>query len=132
MRESAAAAAERQRVAFTLRLAGLTWAEVAAHQFEGEPLYSDASGAHRAAKVYEESHAHGDDLLTHRQMDLARFDALQRAMWRKALGGDIAAAKFVLQLMKAREELLGVKGYQPPAQVNDPLDELAYRRREVS
>lgn len=124
----AADAAEKQRIAFTLRLAGLTWPEIASHEYNGEPLYSEASAAQRAAKAYEESQAHGDDLMSHRAIDMARFDALQRAMWRKAIGGDLAAAKFVLQLMKAREDLLGVKGYQPPAKVNDPLDELARRR----
>lgn len=128
MKGNAADAAERQRIAFTLRLAGLTWAEIAAHQHNGDSLYADASGAHRAARTYEESQQHGDDLLTHRALDMARFDALQRAMWRKAIGGDLAAAKFVLQLMKAREELLGVKGYQPKESVDDPLDELAARR----
>lgn len=122
--------AERQRIAFTLRLAGLTWAEIAAHDHNGEPLYSEASAAQRAAKSYQEGNAHGDDLNSHRAVEMARFDALQRAMWRKAIGGDLAAAKFVLQLMKAREDLLGVKGYQPPAAVNDPLDELSRRRGE--
>lgn len=119
---------ERQRIAFTLRLAGLTFADIASHQHNGANLYSDASGAYRAVQSYQESHGHGDDLMEQRAIDMARFDALQRAMWRKAIAGDIPAAKFVLEIMKAREKLLGVQGYQPPTGQDDPLDELAKRR----
>lgn len=119
---------ERQRMAFTLRVAGLTFADIAAHQHEDGRLYSDASGAYRAVKAYMDRHGHGDDLLEQRNIDMARFDSLQRAMWRKAINGDIAAAKFVLEIMKAREKLLGVQGYQPPTGAEDPLDELAKRR----
>lgn len=122
-------AAEKRKLAFTLKQAGLTWAEVAAQDYRGQRLFEHASSACRAAKTYEaEVIAQGDDLDTHRALDLARFDALQRAMWRKAIGGDLGAAKFVLQLMKAREDLLGLKGYQPKESVQDPLDELARRR----
>lgn len=121
-------AAEKARMAFTLHLAGLSWQEVADHQHEGEPLYAHYQSAYRAAKTYQESTAFGDNLMDHRATDMARFDALQRAMWRKAIGGDLAAAKFVLQVMRAREELLGVKGVQPADKQDDPIDELAARR----
>lgn len=121
-------AEEKQRMAYTLRLAGLTWVEIAAHVHNGEPLYSEASAAHRAARTYEERHAHGDSLAEQRSIDMNRFDALQRAMWRKAIGGDLAAAKFVLQLMVAREKLLGLQNLTPRETVNDPLDELAKKR----
>lgn len=121
-------AAEKRRIAATLRLAGLTWDEVASHQHNGQRLYEHGSSAYNAVKKFEEEAQYGDDLDTHRALDMARFDALQRAMWRKAIGGDLAAAKFILQLMKAREDLLGVKGYQPKEMVRDPLDELAKRR----
>jgi hypothetical protein len=131
MGEYAATAAEKQRLAFTLRLAGLSWAEIAAHEYNGSPLYADVSGAHRAAQAYERSQAHGNDLMEQRSLDLHRFDALQCAMWRKAIGGDITAAKFVLKLMMAREALLELKGYVPPPSRDDPLDELSARRREA-
>lgn len=121
-------AAEKRKLAFTLRLAGLSWAEVASHDYNGSPLYGHPSSAYNAAKEYEDSLDHGDNLDTHRAVDLARFDSLQRAMWRKAIGGDLAAAKFVLEIMKAREALLGIKGYQPRESERDPLDELAKRR----
>lgn len=116
------------RIAFTLRLAGLSWTEIAAHDHNGEPLYSSPGAAHRGAKVWEENHKHGDDLDEHRAVDMARFDALQRAMWRKAMQGDVAAGKFVLEIMKARERLLGLQGLQPKQVVDDPMDELAARR----
>lgn len=122
--------AARQRVAYTLRLAGLTWAEIASHEYEGGRLYSNGTAAWRAAKTYRESSSAGDDLMSHRELDMDRFDALQRAMWRKAIGGDLPAAKFVLALMRARQEMLGLKGYTPPEQEVDPLDELAARREQ--
>lgn len=118
----------RQKMAHTLRLAGLTWAEVAATDYAGGRLYSDGTAACRAAHAYRATFNVDDDQLSHRAMDMARFDALQRAMWRKALSGDLAAAKFVLQIMKARQDLLGIKGVQPPQKRDDPLDELAARR----
>lgn len=121
-------AAEKQRIAHTLRLAGMTWAEVAAHDHGGHPLYATAGAAHAAAKTFRESQEFGDDLMEQRATDMARFDALQRAMWRKAIGGDLAAAKFVLALMQAREKLLGLHDLTPREGSGDPLDELAKRR----
>jgi hypothetical protein len=121
-------AAEKQRMAHTLHLAGLTWAEVAAHDHHGHPLYATAGAAHQAAKTFRESQDFGDDLMEQRATDMARFDALQRAMWRKAIGGDLAAAKFVLALMQAREKLLGLHDLTPREGSGDPLDELAKRR----
>ena len=121
-------ASDKRKLAFTLRLAGLSWAEIASHEFNGGRLYEHGSSAANAAKQYEDELDFNDDLHTHRAIDLARFDSLQRAMWRKAIGGDLAAAKFVLMLIKAREDLLGVKGYQPKDSVRDPLDELSRRR----
>lgn len=128
MGESIQSAAERQRIAFTLRLAGLTWSEVAKHDHNGAPLYSDGSAAYRAAQAYEKSQAHGDNLMEQRALDMARFDALQRAMWRKALAGDLPAAKFCLELMKARQKMLGVQNLQARESIEDPLDELAKKR----
>lgn len=122
------AAREKRRIAHTLRLAGLTWAEVAAHEHEGHPLYEHAGSAHAAAKQFQEEADYGDDLMEQRALDMARFDALQRAMWRKAVGGDLASAKFVLTLMQAREKLLGLERLTPREGNGDPLDELAKRR----
>lgn len=122
---------ERQRIAHTLHLAGMSWAEVAAHEHNGAPLYSDASGAWRGAKAFRQSMDYGDDLMEQRAVDMARFDALQRALWRKALGGDLGAAKFVLSVMTAREKMLGVQGLTPRDTAHDPLDELA-KKREAS
>ncbi len=121
-------AKEKQKIAHTLRLAGMTWQEVADHDHEGHPLYQSPGAAHDAAKKYRESQDYGDDLMEQRATDMARFDSLQRAMWRKAMGGDLAAAKFVLALMQAREKLLGLERLTPREGAGDPLDELAKRR----
>lgn len=125
---SAAEIKERQKIAHTMRIAGLSWSEVAAWEHNGGPLYADASGAWRGAKAYRDSMDHGDDLMEQRAVDMHRFDALQRAMWRKALGGDLPAAKFVLAVMTAREKLLGAQGLTPRETAHDPLDELAQKR----
>lgn len=119
---------EKQRLAHTLRLAGMSWAEVASHEFEGAPLYGSAATAHQAAKIYRDSTDFGDDLMEQRSVDMHRFDALQRAMWRKALSGDLAAAKFCVNLMIARERLLGAQNLTPRESARDPLDELARKR----
>lgn len=124
-------AEEKRKLAHMLNLAGLTWQEVASHDFNGAPLYAHAASAHAAAKQYRESNCYGDNLLEQRELDMHRFDALQRAMWRKAIQGDLPAAKFVLSLMVAREKLLGTQGVQPPTGIQDPLDELA-KKREAS
>lgn len=128
MGTSQAVAQEKSKIAHTLRLAGMTWQEVADHEHEGGPLYMSAGAAHDAAKRYRESQDYGDDLMEQRATDMARFDSLQRAMWRKAMGGDLAAAKFVLALMQAREKLLGLHDLTPREGSGDPLDELAKRR----
>lgn len=122
---------EKQRIAHTLRLAGMTWAEVAGHMHEGGRLYATPGGAHAAAKAYREAQDYGDDLMEQRATEMERYDALQRAMWRKALAGDLAAAKFCLSVMVAREKLLGAQGLTPRDTAHDPIDELA-KKREAS
>jgi hypothetical protein len=122
---------DRQRQAHMLRLAGLTWPEIAQSDYQGAPLYDNAANAHRAAKNYAEALQHGDTVAEARATDMARFDALQRAVWRKAIAGDMTAAKLVLQIMTAREKLLGTQNLPAQEVANDPLDELA-KKREAS
>lgn len=119
---------ERQRTAHVLRLGGMTWAQIAAHNVNGEPLYADASGAWRGAKAYRDAHLFGDDLMEQRAIDMERFDALQKAMWAAAMDGDLDAAKFVVTVMTARQKMLGVQNIQATVSTVDPLDELAKKR----
>lgn len=121
----------RQKQAFVLRMAGLTFTEIAAYRGEdGKPLYAHSAGAHAAVRAYMRENGHGDVLKEQRALDMERFDALQRAMWRKALGGDLSAAKFVLSVMRERQKLLGLQGLVAQESVEDPLDELAARRNK--
>lgn len=128
---NAQAASDKQRIAHTLRLAGMSWSEVAGHMHEGSQLYASAGAAYTAAKKYRDQHDYGDDLMEQRATEMERYDALQRAMWRKALAGDLAAAKFCLSVMVAREKLLGAQGLTPRDTAHDPIDELA-KKREAS
>lgn len=120
---------ERQKRAHTLRMAGMTWEEVSAFPHEdGTRLYSNATAAWRAAKGHVERTSEGDTTSEHRRLDMDRLDALQRALWRKALAGDLAAAKVVLSVMRERAKLLGLQGLTPHEGNQDPLDELAALR----
>ena len=50
--------------------------------------------------------ADGVDIL--RRLELARLDALQTAVWDKALAGDSAAVNTVLRILEQRARLLGL------------------------
>lgn len=51
-----------------------------------------------------------------RIVELERVDALHRAMWKKAIGGDVAAADRVMRLSEMRQRLLG-----EPTRVKDAI-----------
>ena len=95
-------AVERQRQALEMRKAGKGFVEIA--QVLG---YGGPSGAYNAVttalrKTLQEP---ADEL---RQMELARLDALQAALWPKAIAGEWAAADRVLSIMERRAKLLGL------------------------
>lgn len=122
---------DRQRQAYALHLAGLSYQEISEFKGkDGKPLYADSSGAYRGVKAYVERLGQGDVVAEQRFIEMQRFDALQRAVWRKAVGGDLQAAKFALQVMQARQRMLGLQGMQAHESVDDPLDELASRREK--
>lgn len=122
---------DRQRQAYALHLAGLSYQEISDHKgVDGKPLYADSSGAYRGVKAYMDRLGQGDVVAEQRFIEMQRFDALQRAVWRKALGGDIQAAKLALQVMQARQRMLGLQGLQAHESKEDPLDELAAKREK--
>jgi len=49
-----------------------------------------------------------DAVEDHQQLELARLDALQAALWDKAMAGDVAAAREVRAIVIARCRLLGL------------------------
>src|SRR3954469_8201535 len=51
-----------------------------------------------------------DAVEDHQQLELARLDALQVALWDKAMAGDVEAAREVRAVIMARCRLLGFSG----------------------
>lgn len=58
-----------------------------------------------------------DAVENHQQLELARLDALQLALWDKAMSGDVEAAREVRAVIMARCRLLGLdeRGKRPKA-----------------
>ena len=87
--------------ALRLRSSGLTFREVAAR------MCCDVSTAHRRV-----SRALGDiphELAEeYRALEALRLDELQRAVWSRAIDGDLKAVDRVLSIMKRRSQLLGL------------------------
>lgn len=69
--------------------------------------YSHRGSAHRAVfKALDDREAEGADLL--RSIEVARLDRLQRALWDRAVGGEVDAILAVLRIMDRRVRLLGL------------------------
>lgn len=114
---------EEQDRALALRQAGLTYEEIAA-----QTKYASSGAAFNGIKAALERRNLGDKISDQRVLEMFRFDALQRAYWRQAMGGDVKAAQIVLQIMEKRAKLLGLQGLPAVESPEDPLDELAARR----
>lgn len=95
---------ERQRAAqaLELRTSGMTYAAVAAALG-----YSDESGARKAVdRLLSRVECEGAEEL--RRLEGQRLDAMQRAIWPQACGGDLDAIKTALSIMARRSKLLGL------------------------
>ena len=69
--------------------------------------YSHRGSAHRAVfKALDDREAEDVDHL--RAIELARLDALQVALWDRAMDGDVEAVLAVLRIMDRRIRLLGL------------------------
>jgi hypothetical protein len=95
-------AKERAAKALELRAAGYSFAEIAV-----ELGYAGKQGAHAAvmAALREVIREPAEALIT---LDLERMDALWRAQYSAALGGDIAALGACLKILERRARLLGL------------------------
>jgi hypothetical protein len=97
--------AARRKAAVDLRLAGLTWAEIA------ERLdFATPGGAHGAVnqalrEAREECRQSAEELI---QQTILRYDSLQAAHWEKALAGNVASSKIILQCLAGRARIEGV------------------------
>jgi AraC-like DNA-binding protein len=100
----AIAAARRQAAALQLRESGMDLREIAA-----ELGYSDASGAYRAVRSALQTILPDETRDEYRRLEIARIDALQAAMWPRAIAGDAKAAGIVLRCVSTRSDLLGLE-----------------------
>lgn len=89
------------REALRLRSQGLSYREIAGR------LGVDTSTAYRRTQRALAA-VPVEDVETHRALELDRLDALQRAVWDKALDGNLNALDRVLAIMTRRSKLLGL------------------------
>ncbi|MCA9241981.1 MAG: hypothetical protein KDA37_17340 [Planctomycetales bacterium] len=69
--------------------------------------YASRSGAYKALwRALGDRAAEAVD--EHRAIELARLDALQAALWERAMTGDVKAAGMVLRIIEQRTRLLGL------------------------
>lgn len=96
------AAFDKQRQALELRKRGMSYADIA-----GQVGYRSASGAHQAVQraLQKTIHEAAADL---REIEVERLDALQDAVWDRAMEGDKDAVDRVLRVMERRAKLLGL------------------------
>ena len=100
---------DRQRQALQLRAGGATYQQIA------DALgYRGAAGALKAVRagLLATLQEPADELRT---LELARLDALLRAVWPKAMRGELTAVDRVLKIMERRANLLGLDA---PVRVN--------------
>ncbi|WP_169735689.1 helix-turn-helix domain-containing protein [Intrasporangium oryzae] len=104
-----ALAAARHARAIQLATEGRTYQEIA-----------DELGYANRGTVYRIVHQalardRRDAVEDHQQLELARLDALQVALWDKALAGDLDACRQVRAIIMARVRLLGLMEQPRPA-----------------
>jgi hypothetical protein len=63
-----------------------------------------------------------------RLLEIERLDAMQRALWPKALSGSWLAVDRCLAIMERRSQLLSLDGARPAEVTHDAVDALAQRR----
>jgi hypothetical protein len=91
-----------------MRLAGATY-QVIADRLE----WSGPSGAHQeVARALRAGEGAADDL---RELELARLDVLQAAVWPRAVAGHLPSVDRVLAVMRRRSRLLGLDAPLAPA-----------------
>jgi hypothetical protein len=96
-----ASASWRRSEAVRLKAAGHTYEQVA--QRLG---YANRGTVHRVQQALHARQVESVDELRH--LELARLDALQAALWPRAMNGDVPAALAVLRVVDQRLRLLGL------------------------
>ncbi len=97
-------AAWRRARAVELATQGHTYDQIAS-----EVGYANRGTAYRVVrKALDENVA--DAVEEYREVEVARLNALQAAVWDRAIAGDLQAVDAVLKLVQARVKLLGLGG----------------------
>jgi len=96
---------KRDSKVFELRVQGFTFEQIAK-----EVGFSGPSGAWQAYQRIKEQMIF-EPLEELRQLELMRLDAVQHALWDRAVNGDLPAANCVLKIMDQRAKLMGL--YKP-------------------
>ena len=106
-RNRALAAARRVR-AVELRTAGHTY-----HQIATELGYANRGTVYRVVANALETHT-VEAVENLRYLEVARLDALQLAVWHKAMDGDVPSAAVAIRIIMERWRLLGLEGSGAP------------------
>lgn len=93
----------REREALRLRLAGLTYAEIAERLGYSRPASAYVAVQRALAKICPP-----EDVAALRQLEIQRLDQLLQSRWEKALAGDDAALDRVLRILERKARLLGL------------------------
>ena len=112
---------ERDHKALELRKAGASLEAIAA-TLEMEPWEVAESLQRSLAELTQES----DEEL--RRLEIERLDALQRALWPKALQGSWQAVDRCLGIMERRARLLKLDRERESEEAMDGIDQLAEKR----
>lgn len=123
-------ARDKQRRALELRTEGHTLDQIA-----DQLGYADKSGAHRAITAALDRHESAA-VDQYRDLEAARLNELQRAVWPLAIGGDLAAVTACVRIIDRRAKLLGLDApvlvdVNASASTVD-LDATVYRIMEVA
>ncbi|MFB6568378.1 hypothetical protein [Streptomyces noursei] len=97
--------AERRAKAIKMKIDGASYSEIAAALG-----YASRSAAHMDVKRSLEKHVIEEGLAIEawRELELARLDTLQQAIWDKAMSGDPRAIEAALKILDRRAKLLGL------------------------
>ncbi len=112
---SQALARYRRARAVELVLEGRTYQQVA-----DELGYANRGTVHRLVQQALQQQV-SDGVQDLRATEVARLDALQTALWARAMAGDVAGVIAVVRIVEARRRLLGLVGGRrtPPAPLCD-------------
>ncbi len=104
---------ERNRSALALRIEGLTYRQIA------DRLGVAVSRAHELVKREAAETLPDDDAVAEwRALQVARLEALNAAVWDRALTGDIPSVLTALRIAAAQSRLLGLDRAPEPAAVS--------------